>query len=286
MRIEGSFRGKKKDVVRLWQAATGQDVVPPLAHPNNVESLRFSADGRTLVTVDLNGRINLWDVTTGKLVRRIKLSRQRQERALSPKVAISPDGTTLATGGHQNKIARLWNVATGQARGDLVHPNVVTAVVFSPDNRMLLTGCADGAARIWDLATGKVISASMKHREEIDTVAFSPDGRLAATCSADRTARLWEVNTGRPVGPPLYHATYLTAVAFSPDGKALLTGGEHIVRRWPVPIPLKWPKERITLWAQVVTGMELDRFGEINRLDAATWQQRRQRLEEWDNPPR
>jgi hypothetical protein len=43
--------------------------------------------------------------------------------------------------------------------------------------------------------------------------------------------------------------------------------------------------EWLALWAQVLTGMELDDFGEIRVLDAATWQQRRQRLRELGGPP-
>ena len=43
--------------------------------------------------------------------------------------------------------------------------------------------------------------------------------------------------------------------------------------------------ERIALWAQVITGIEADEHGNARVLDAATWQQRRQRLQELGGPP-
>ncbi len=43
--------------------------------------------------------------------------------------------------------------------------------------------------------------------------------------------------------------------------------------------------ERILLWTQVITGLELDDFGATRVLDAATWEKRRQRLQELGGPP-
>ena len=43
--------------------------------------------------------------------------------------------------------------------------------------------------------------------------------------------------------------------------------------------------ERILLWTQVITGCEVDELTAVRVLDAATWQQRRQRLQELGGPP-
>ena len=39
------------------------------------------------------------------------------------------------------------------------------------------------------------------------------------------------------------------------------------------------------LWAQVITGLEVDELTAVRVLDAAAWQQRRQRLQELGGPP-
>jgi WD40 repeat protein len=75
-------------------------------------------------------------------------------------------------------------------------------------------------------------------------------------------------------------------VAFSPDGKLLLTGSfDGTSRLWDVPSPVVGDMERISLWVQVLTGMELDRDGLFQMSDAAAWQQHSHRLQELGGPP-
>jgi WD40 repeat protein len=75
------------------------------------------------------------------------------------------------------------------------------------------------------------------------------------------------------------------AVAFSSDGKTMLTGSaDKTARLWRVPQPIAGDPERIILWAQVITGLELDEYGGTRGLDAATWEKRRQRLQELGGP--
>jgi hypothetical protein len=118
-------------------------------------------------------------------------------------------------------------------------------------------------------------------------VAFSPDGNAILTGSADGTAQLWDAATGKPVGTPFRHKNWVFAAVFSPDGRTVLTGSSDTTARlWEVvPAPVEGKAERIALWIQVITGMELDTSGVARVLDAPDWQQRRQRLEELGGPP-
>ena len=62
--------------------------------------------------------------------------------------------------------------------------------------------------------------------------------------------------------------------------------GSGEARLWEVaPAPLEGSVERIVLWTQVITGMEVDPSGTPHVLDAPTWQQCSQRLKELDGPP-
>jgi WD40 repeat protein len=83
----------------------------------------------------------------------------------------------------------------------------------------------------------------------------------------------------------LQHQHYVVAVAFSPDGKTVLTGSwDKTARLWRLP-RIAGDPERVALWAQVVTGIDLDEHGEPVTLGAAEWHQRRQRLENLGGPP-
>jgi WD40 repeat protein len=79
-------------------------------------------------------------------------------------VAFSPDGKLVAAaagvpgGGIGDPPTTpgevtLWNRDTGKLLKKLVHPGSVQSAGFSPDGRWLVSGCADGFVRLWDMAT-------------------------------------------------------------------------------------------------------------------------------------
>jgi hypothetical protein len=72
----------------------------------------------------------------------------------------------------------------------LQHQGPITDVAFSPDGRLLLTGSADGTARLWDTATGKPVGPPVQHGAPVDVVAFSPTGRAALIGGKNAYARL------------------------------------------------------------------------------------------------
>ena len=81
-------------------------------------------------------------------------------------------------------------------------PAQVNSVAFSPDDRRLVTGCADGTVRIWMPTPGQPLSAPLTgHTDAVASVAFSPDGHRFASSAADKTVRLWDADTGRALQP-------------------------------------------------------------------------------------
>ncbi len=104
----------------------------------------------------------------------------------------------------------------------------VTGVAFSPDGRRLLSGGADGCARLWDAKTHKEVRHfTGSPDEELSGhavgLAFSPDGKRALFAVRD-TLRLWEVDTGRELRRFQAVRHYgCCKPAFSPDGRRALT---------------------------------------------------------------
>jgi WD40 repeat protein len=120
----------------------------------------------------------------------------------------------------------------------------------------------------------------MPHQEHVLAVAFSPDGRTIATGAWNGNARLWDVATRKPLGPRLAHDRTVRDVAFSPDGTKLLTASfDRTVRCWDIQTAAEGSVERLMLWIQALSGMELDEDGLFRELDADDWAQRRQRLQ-------
>jgi WD40 repeat protein len=159
-------------------------------------------------------------------------------------------------------------------------------VAFSPDGSLIMTGSVDQTARLWQTETRSPWKDPLQHHGTVRSVAFSPDGRMVLTASEDHTAQLWDVATGKPCGPPLQHASAIGSAVFSPDGRTIATAGaEKTARLWGVPLRMEGTVERIVLWTKVITGMELDPTGEARVLDAQTWEQYREALEELGGQP-
>ena len=64
---------------------------------------------------------------------------------------------------------------------------------FSPDGTRLATVGAERRIRIWDVATGAVLSTLTGHTDNLLTVDWSPDGRTLASGGDDLTTRLWNL---------------------------------------------------------------------------------------------
>jgi WD40 repeat protein/serine/threonine protein kinase len=145
----------------------------------------------------------------------------------------SPDGKVVVTGG-DDRVARIWDVASGQPVGrPLRHQGTVNAVAYRRDGKVFATGSADKTARLWDAATGDPIGSPLTHESDVRAVAFSPDGKTLLTGGADHTARLWDLDTGQPIGEPLVHSDSVNAVDFSPAGDTFLTAsGSGPLRVW------------------------------------------------------
>ncbi|MBI1346819.1 hypothetical protein GC163_11090 [bacterium] len=141
-------------------------------------------------------------------------------------VAISPDGTQLASSGYREVI--LWNVADGALIRRI--SNLAERphdIEFTPDGQQLLVAAGTpgqlGEVKIFNVADGALVRDLFTTDDEVFSVALSPDAtKIAATC-ADRSIRIYDRATGERTLFVEDHADWVLDVAWSPDGSKIAT---------------------------------------------------------------
>jgi hypothetical protein len=216
--------------VRVWDLATGRELLRLSGHADAVRSIAVSVDGRTALTGGDDRTVRLWDLSSGREVERFA---GRHSGITS--VALSPDGR-LAASGDRDQTLRLWDVAGGrELRTFAVPRGPVLATAFTPDC-MLLSGHFDTTVRLWDVADGRELRRFLGHGRMACGVDVSPDGRRFASASHDGTVRVWDPASGAELWSCRGHDGPVTSVAFAPDGVRLVsTGLDGTVRMWRLP---------------------------------------------------
>jgi serine/threonine protein kinase len=205
-------------------------------HTDDVLSVSWSPDGKSLASSGADLTVRLWDVGA----RRQLGDPLNGHTGWVWSVAWSPDGQTLATaGGDGDLTARIWDVPTRQQSGKPLtgHAAGLWSVAWSPSGTQLVTASSDRTARIWDAAAHSQLGAPLTgHTDGVWSAAWSPDGRTMATTGGgrDQTVRLWDASTHTQLGAPLTgHSSGVRAVAWSSDGKVLASAGaDATIRLW------------------------------------------------------
>jgi WD40 repeat protein len=193
-----------------------------LAEPERFGSLRFTSDGKTLVSGSTNAStfyaaVRIWDVEARK-PRFTFDSRMVGHTGMD----LSRDGKMVALGTAESTI-RLLDAGTGKElftefQG---HDAPVKSLVFGSDGKNLITSDDNGQVCFWDTTSSKEVRGIKTNRTGL---ALSPDGKRFVTDDFHQTIQVWDCDTGAElVKIKRPEDAWIKGLALSRDGKELVS---------------------------------------------------------------
>ena len=239
-------------IITLWDLETSQNTnqhVNIIGYRDWLAAAAFSPDGRKLASIAEIGHaffeagkgisrssakpgddfIRLKDVNTGRELQKLAGAMN------SSSVVFSPDGKTVAFGGHGS--IRMWNTESGEhfdisllgANEELrlTRKPIISVLVFSPDGKTLLSGTEDGKVQMWKTETGTELTPiplfEAKDLEEEDLEAIKQEGKTIQV--QETTVVIDGVRS-----PTITYYEPIRTLAFSPDGTLLAMGSNKRIR--------------------------------------------------------
>lgn len=221
--------------IQLWDIKTGQQIHNIEGHRNWFYFVAMTPDNQTLVSLNSDASINLWNVRTKKKIRSIKDSWVRS-------VAISPDGNTLVSGGWGDKALKLWDIHTGKLIRTF-EDNGVNSVAISPDGTILISSHGE-TIKLRDIRTGKLLHTLKGHSFSVNAIcaqrssgaiAISKNSSTLVSSSIGDEIILSDMRTGKPIRT-LKETTVeewenntsrvspVISISISPDGRTVASG--------------------------------------------------------------
>ncbi|XNO40718.1 trypsin-like peptidase domain-containing protein (plasmid) [Sinorhizobium meliloti] len=239
----------RDNTLRLWDAATAQQIGPPMRHDGPVREAVFSNDGTRILSwsgtsnslageVEGDNTVRLWEAATGR-----QIGLPMRHDSPIPGALFSADETRILSWS-DDRTLRLWDAATAQQVGPhMHHDGPVKGALFSKDEALILSWSEDNTLRLWDAASAQQIGLPMRHDSPVREAVFSKDGTRILSWSEDSgsgqentpTLRLWDAATAQPIGDPMPHDDRIGGIygaLFTKDDTIILSWSYSTLRLW------------------------------------------------------
>ena len=213
------------DIIIL-DTITGSQIAVFSGHTDNVLSIIFLSDGKSLISGSGDTTVKLWDVQTGGVVKTFI-----GHTSLVCSVSISADHTTIASGSN-DKTLRLWDIQTGECHHVIKQYSIVHLVTFSPTDPQYLLSVSGGKVSQWDANGHKAGNAFSGN-----WVVFSTDGtQVVSYC---QTTAMVRDSSSREIVARFHMAPsrYNRYLCLSPSGRFVLATAGSTVYVWDITNP-------------------------------------------------
>lgn len=194
----------------LWNFVDGEKNAISIPRENLME-LSYTSNGQLILGTLNDNNIEVWQAESSTLLASFP------DVGDARGIDFSPDGRLMASVGHADLMAHVWNVETGEEVGTIGKPNMyASSVKFSPIGTRLAIGY-QGSVQLWDIQSWQETSyRRVPTTRSVRSVAFSPQGDLIAA-SIDFESKMFVVDSELRQIAEIDNG----GAVFSPDGKSL-----------------------------------------------------------------
>jgi WD40 repeat protein len=251
--------GSGGEVAYTWDVATGQATSVPLPPTSSyLNGAAFGPNGLIVASYS-NNALAIGAMATGLPSATVLLNRGGGIGYAMGAPVFSPDGRTIAVSDDLGKIYLVdvprkhvaavltaektynteWNL-NGMSNMD------IDTLTFSPDSKLVACAIEIGIIRVWDVRTGRNVSAFNVNgsasggaaTRPVETLVFSPNGKTLVTADdADSTVAIWETASGRKVATLEAGTGNVASAAFTANGILVVVtvsndGKHHRIEIW------------------------------------------------------
>ena len=183
-KLDGDNKEENDSLFRIWDAASGKVVmnffwdrnktgftrygpegeaqltpndlsIYLLKHPDSLFNAGFSAEGKKILTISLDGKVKIWNCLTGQLQATLS-----ETAALNNSQQFSPDGKRILTYNSRSQ-AKIWDAESGRLLVQWNESPIDSSCgIFSPDGKKYMLLSNNGHAVIRDATNGRILFES------------------------------------------------------------------------------------------------------------------------------
>ncbi|CAJ0641939.1 2030_t:CDS:2 [Entrophospora sp. SA101] len=234
-----AFGSSKMGQLLVWEWQSESYVLKQQGHFYDMNTLSYSSDGQNIVTGGDDGKVKVWNTTSGfcyvtfsdhtsgvsvvefakngqilfsasldGTVRAYDLIRYRNFRTFTTPspvqftaLTVDPSGEIVCAGSMDSFEIFVWSVQTGKLLDILAgHEGPISSLTFNPSGVTLASGSWDASVKVWDVFGRSKNVETFKNSSDVLAIAFSPDGKQLAVSTLDGQITFWDVENGNPTG--------------------------------------------------------------------------------------
>jgi WD40 repeat protein len=195
--------------ITLWNVKSRKKIAILKGHTDRVNDIEFSKDGLTLISTSEDKTIRFWDLSNiqGKNFT-LKI-----DKSGTNDIKFSKTGHLFASASYWNNKVTLWDLDTLKEKIILKgHNDKVQKILFSNDEKNIISTANDGTIKIWDIKEQKNITTLVHHANKkaikkisslddlnkiqqtwMSDIIFGKDENMLFSAGWDKVIKIWDL---------------------------------------------------------------------------------------------